>query len=389
MGKRIGSIDLFRGLCIFIMFLSHLGIWWISSEEYQVFFMYVWQPIGRPIAKGSGFILISGVSVALSYSKNIVDDHNFFEEKKRIWRNKSYIRAIVLFIIAILVNLLIMSFDPNAKIYDWWILVTLSICLFCTWELMKLSIKSRIVFGIGWIGLNHFINMLFYNYRNLSIFSDFLMEFFYPIDPGQNSILVFFPFFIFGTVLGSILSNIDFDRTDNMREFFKSFTLPLILASFSAIILGVTFQFPNYIIANTTSFVIFALGLDSLILCLLITLEKKTQINFNPKSSPFYYYSYYSLTLFAFHYIFFPFSFIWALDFITFWYVLFIALVPFTLFLVSMYKKVAGLFSIKYVVTVVSEFIAMKIDEISFQSEEPKAFKNLISKLKINLANKI
>ncbi|MBD3213342.1 MAG: DUF1624 domain-containing protein, partial [Candidatus Lokiarchaeota archaeon] len=367
MGNRVTSIDLFRGFCIFIMFLSHLGRWWISGEDYEIFFILVWRPFGRPIAKGSGFILISGVSVALSYSKNIVHPRNIFDIEARIWRGKSYIRAILLFIIAILINLLIMSFDPTAKIYDWWILVPLSICLFCTWPLMKLSLKTRIILGSGWILLNHYFKIIIMNFKNFSNTTQFLAEFFYPMEPGQNSILVFFPFFIFGTVLGSILSKIDFNRTDNIREFYRTFTIPLLLISSGAILLGVLFQFPLFIEANTTSFVIFALGLDLLILCVLITIEKTSQINFNSKYSPLFYYSYYSLTLFAFHYIFYPFAYIWSLDILSFWFVYTIALIPFTLFLVLMRKKVAGLFSIKYIVNLVGEYMSMKIVENKFR----------------------
>jgi len=384
MGNRIGSIDIFRGLCIFIMFLSHLGIWWLSAEGYTFLSNWIWLPIARPIAKGSGFILVSGVSVALSYSKKIVDHRETYSKEAKTWRNNSFIRAIILFIIAILVNLLITSFDKTAKIFDWWILITLSICLFFTWPLMKLSLKSRIIFGISWLIFNFSLQQILMNYGHMLGMLEFLSDFFYPSDAGQNSIIPYFTFFIFGTVLGSLLANINFEKKANINDFLRTFTLPVILPAVGAIIFGLLFQFPNFQVANTTSFIIFALGLDTLILCVLITLEKNSNRDFNSKNNPLFYYSYYSLTLYALHYIFYPFGFLWSLDFMSFCVIFSIVLIPFTLFLVFMYKKVAGLFSIKYVVGVMSEFITVKIDEIKFKSE-PKAFKNLISKLKINV----
>ncbi|TFF85514.1 MAG: DUF1624 domain-containing protein, partial [Promethearchaeota archaeon] len=291
MGNRIGSIDIFRGLCIFIMFLSHLGIWWLSTEGYTFLSNWIWLPIARPIAKGSGFILISGVSVALSYSKKVLNHQDKFNEETRVWRNNSFIRAIILFIIAILINLMITSFDKTAKIFDWWILITLSISLFFAWPIMRLSLKFRIVLGISWLIFNFTIQNILMNYSHLSSMLDFLKDFFYPSDAGQNSILPYFSFFIFGTVLGSLLARINFEKKANVKDFIKNFTTPLILSAIAAMIFGILFQYPNFQIANTTSFIIFALGLDTLILVGLITIEKNSRRDFNSKKNPLFYYS--------------------------------------------------------------------------------------------------
>ena len=76
---RLKSIDIFRGLCMAWMILNHLIDWWLKSEFdwlYTITIMVI-DPIGA-----SGFLFISGVSIALSYRKRLnkvqeSKDYNF------------------------------------------------------------------------------------------------------------------------------------------------------------------------------------------------------------------------------------------------------------------------------------------------------------------------
>ncbi|TXT64578.1 MAG: putative Acyltransferase family protein [Promethearchaeota archaeon] len=387
MGYRIGSIDIFRGFCIFLMFSVHFAMWWLSPDVYMNYFHYIYRPFGRPIAKGTGFILVSGASIALSYSNKMSNFHEKSEEKINILKNSSYIRAVLLFVIALGINLLLMTVDQNANIYDMWIVLTMSICLFFTWPLMKMSVKARMFLGIGCLIFNFFFHNFMINISTTSSFTMLLMDFFYPADPQQNPIIPFFPFFVFGTVLGSILSKIDFEKKDDMKEFLNIFTFPVLIISIGALIFGFLFQFPNYHIGNTTSFVIYSLGLTTLILSVLITIEKFSKRNFNTKYNPLFYFSYYSLTLFIFNYLFYPFTIIWNLDPITYWIVFSVFIVFLIVFLIFMYNKVAGLFSLKYFVSVMGDYISFKLVERKSISK-PEAFQNLVAKLKTNIIPK-
>jgi len=62
--QRFKSIDIFRGLCMSWMFLGHLIGWWIKPEFIwlESLAFSIFDPIGA-----SGFLFISGVSMALSY----------------------------------------------------------------------------------------------------------------------------------------------------------------------------------------------------------------------------------------------------------------------------------------------------------------------------------
>jgi len=383
MSNRIGSVDFFRGFCMFLMLLGHLSVWLMSPAAFQIQEIFIWIPL-EPIAKGTGFILISGTSIALSFSKRRVDLIDPYDEKTRIIRNGSYFRAFILFLIAFIMNIVLLSSSSNAKIYDWWILFTLSICLIFSWPLMKLSINQRILLGIILLIFNYFFHQILL-YGNSSNLSSFLLDFFYPSDSRQNPIFLFFPFFLFGTVIGSLLVEKDFGKNEDLPGFFKRIFLPIALPSIFCILFGIFLDFPTFLITNSFSYIIYALGLNSLIITILLTFEKTTNFNFNSKYNPLFYFSYYSLTFYLLHYSGMLFGFL-SLNYWTFWLVFCRVLVILTVFLHIMYRLVAGLFSLKYFVSILGEYLSLKTEEILYK-HEASALDNLMKKLKLNLSS--
>ncbi|MBD3213341.1 MAG: hypothetical protein GF311_12095 [Candidatus Lokiarchaeota archaeon] len=383
MSKRLGSVDFFRGFCMFLMLLGHLSLWWMTPIDFRFQELTLWIPL-EPIAKGTGFILISGTSIALSFSKKKTDYSDLYKEDFRILRNSSYIRAGLLFIVAFLMNFAMIFIYPNSKIFDWWILFTLSICLFFSWPLMKLSIKQRILIGLTLLVFNYFFYQLLLFYTPFSEFCASLMEFFFPSDTRQNPILSFFPFFLFGTVIGSYIKDVNVEKTENAKDFLKRITLPLALPSIVAIIFGVLFKFPTFLVSNSYSYIIYALGLNTLLITILLTIEKFKDFNWNSKYNPLFYLSFYSLTFYMLHYIFLLFAGIINLSYWVFWGVFWVIVVLFTIFFSLMYRLIAGLFSLKYLVSVAGEYLSLKIEEF-FYNKKTNAYENLITKLKFNI----
>jgi len=365
------------------MLLGHLSVWWMSPAAFQIQEITLWISL-EPIAKGTGFILISGTSIALSFSKKRVNFMDEYDENTRILRNSSYFRAFILFLTAIIMNIALLSSSSNAKIYDWWILFTLSICLIFSWPLMKLSINQRILFGIVLVIFNYFFHQILL-YGSVSNLSSFLLDFFYPTDSRQNPILQYFPFFLFGTVMGSFLVEKDFGKNEDFLGFLKKIFLPLALPSVFSILFGIFLNFPNFLTTNSFSYIIYALGLNSLIVSILLTLEKATNFNFNSKYNPLFYFSYYSLTFYLLHYSGMLFGFL-SLNYWTFWLVFCAVLVILTVFLHIMYRLVAGLFSLKYFVSILGEYLSLKTEEILYK-HEASALNNLMKKLKLNLSS--
>ena len=62
--QRLKSIDVFRGLCMFWIVLTHLIDWWLKSEYiwFHRITVMIFDSFGA-----SGLLFISGLSIALSY----------------------------------------------------------------------------------------------------------------------------------------------------------------------------------------------------------------------------------------------------------------------------------------------------------------------------------
>ena len=152
---RLKSIDIFRGVCMAWMVLNHLIDWWLKSEFswlHKVTIMII-DPIGA-----SGFLFISGISIALSYRTRlnkvrVLKDYNF-----RMVRNSYLFRAFFIFLIALVYNIPVaIYFKDPSMIWTWFVLLTAAISLFLAWPLLKTSKLFRISIVITIIILHFFI----------------------------------------------------------------------------------------------------------------------------------------------------------------------------------------------------------------------------------------
>ena len=92
--QRLKSIDIFRGLCILWIVLTHLIDWWLKSDFiwlHRVTVM-IFDSFGA-----SGLLFVSGLSITLSYRNKLIkvntnDDYTF-----QILRNSYLLRAFFFF----------------------------------------------------------------------------------------------------------------------------------------------------------------------------------------------------------------------------------------------------------------------------------------------------
>ncbi|MBD3215416.1 MAG: DUF1624 domain-containing protein [Candidatus Lokiarchaeota archaeon] len=383
MKKRIGCIDFFRGICIVWMIFGHLFVWWMDYS-YVPFFYDSIVPLFEPLG-AAGFIFISGVSLQYSYSKKLNESEIEKKIDNRVLRNTYFIRATILLIIAIFFNLGTYIQEPGiSHIFSWWILFTISITLFLYWPLMKTSIYSRFIIGILILILNPILQTLLNTYSTWSPLIHIINQFLYPIDDRQNPLIPFLPFFIFGSCLGDLIKDIDFNRYDNNKTFLRKFSYPLIFLSIFLILFGIFFQFPLFILRNSYTWVIYSLGFMILVFTLLIISEKFEFINFDSKYNFLFYYSYYSFSIYLVTFIFMIFP-VPKLNLYNFWFFYFLTMSLTTIALKLIYESVKGLFSIKYIMSRVSEFLTLKIEE-KFYNQEVIKISYLIERLKINLS---
>ena len=359
--QRFKSIDVFRGMCMSWMFLGHLIDWWIKEEFYwiQGVTVSIIDPIGA-----SGFLFISGVSIALSYRNRI----NKVEVLKVISysrvKRSYYLRASFLLIIALIYNLAIAIAMPNLSwIWTWFLLMTAAFSLLISWPLFKVSKKFRIVIGFSIWFISQFMYAIFVPFQNQENLQGVLYHIFYN-DISQDPLLIFFPFFLFGTTVGDIIN--DLNKNKNLvhrRKLFKQKMLfPICGTSLLLISFGILFCFPNFLIRSSFSWLIYTLGIDLMILLILITLEEYNIFKTKKNYRVFFYFSYYSFTVYLGH-NFLYFIFYRSLDLVQIWIASFLTFVIFSLVLRQIYKRWGWKASLKSVLGKLSIKSAGKIEE--------------------------
>ncbi len=355
---RFKSIDIFRGICMGWMFLGHLLEWWIKPEFINVnnFTHIILDSVGA-----SGFLFISGVSIALSYRNRIYKIEVLKEFTKIRARNSYLLRALFLLIIAIIYNLSVaLAINDLSYIWSWFVLLTASISLLLAWPLLKLAKYIRI--GIGftiWI-LNRFLFEFLATYvGQLNIFGGAFFLLYNK--PQLDPILAFFPFFLFGTVIGDLISNFKFDNTAPNRNKTLSTLKKYFFIGPILIIIGLFIEIPNFLVRSSLSWLIYSLGIQLTLLMTLFIFEILFMNRIKKSYKFLFYFSYYSFTVYLTHSLL-RFLFLEQLDYISIWFAILITFLIFGLLLKIIYRYWKGLFSIKIQLGRLSSYVADKIE---------------------------
>ena len=153
--QRIKGLDSFRGFIMFVMVLVHLCEWWLREED--IWFSNLILPLLKLIF-GPGFLLLAGISITLSYRKNLIkitkiDDFNY-----NILKKEYLFRASFILMVALGYNSFVaLQFFNPLDLWKWFMLLTMSISLFLVWPLLKLPKHTKLIIAIlTWI-VNYFI----------------------------------------------------------------------------------------------------------------------------------------------------------------------------------------------------------------------------------------
>jgi len=359
--QRFKSIDIFRGLCMSWMFLGHLIGWWIKPEFIwlESLAFSIFDPIGA-----SGFLFISGVSMALSYRNrmyrvDVVKDISYSRVKLSY-----YLRASFLLIIAIIYNLAIaITINNLSWIWTWFVLMTAAFSLIIIWPLFKVSKMFRIVIGFSIWFVSQFIYTILVPFQNQENLQGVLYHILFN-DFSQDPLLLFFPFFLIGTVVGDVINEINNNKNIELRrkEFKEKMLIPIGIISLLLISIGVLFSFPNFLIRSSFSWLIYTLGINLMILLTLITLEEYNVFKTKKNYRVFFYFSYYSFTVYLGH-NFLYFIFYKSLNLIQIWIATLLTFSIFCLILRQVYKKWGWKASLKAALGKLSFRSAGKIEE--------------------------
>jgi len=359
--KRIKSVDSIRGLCILLMILGHLMDWWIRPEDRWLIHMLF--AFLAPIA-ASGFMFISGFSVILSYKRKVIniEDSNGLTMGKV--KNIYLMRASLLLIVALLYNTAI-AFGINdlTWIWAWNVLQTISVSLLLGWFFLNTSKTFRILVGIVLLVANQlFLPFLLPYDEQINIYGLLFYILFHPLE--QFTILSYFSIFLIGTVVGDLffyvnkISDQEERRHAVKYEFIKfSLLIGIISVSF-----GFIFRFPDVLFRKTFSSLVFSIGFILILLSILLYIEEFEIVKTKKRYRFFYYYSFYSFTIYLAHdplyFLFFD-----QLNALTIWIGLVGTIILITLLLKGIHKKWGRKASLKTQLSILSLIILSKIEQ--------------------------
>lgn len=359
--QRLTSIDIFRGLCMAWMVLAHLVDWWLKPEYawFHSLTVRILDPIGA-----SGFLFISGVSIALSFRTRLRKAKSREDYNHRINRNSYLLRALFIFIIAISYNssIAFVLNDPS-MIWTWFVLLTAAVSLFLAWPLLRTTKFLRICIAISLIiGQQFIVSWLLPFQGNSNIFG-FLFHMLYNII-HQDPILVFFPFFLIGTVIGDIIfSRFSLKNEDGQPVYLKNQTFFLLaMIGIFLIISGILFNFPLFLKRQSFSWIIYSIGINILLLTTFLLIEESNLLKTKKSYKLIFYYSYYSLTIYLAHNLLY-FLFLNELNVINIWFFSIGAFFFIGFILRVIYKIWKEKLSIKVQIGRLSLKIAMKLEK--------------------------
>ena len=361
--KRFKTIDTARGMAIFGMVVGHMLNWWLTEEDLWIYIVYyiILAPLGV-----SAFLFISGASTTLAYRKRLILLKESDEFNMQTVRNMFMLRALILLVIALIYNIVgaFLIFEDLTWIWAWNVLQTIAFSLFIIWPLLKTSKILRIILGIILLIANQLIFEFLLPYQGQINFYGIL--FYILFNPTHEYVILpFFSMFLLGTVLGDFIFELDqIENQEERRAAFKINHIYFIILGVILVIFGILFQFPSFLEHAMFSSMVYSLGLILIIYSTLMFIEELEIIKTKESHRFFYFYSYYSFTIYIAHNLLY-FLFLRQLTVITIWIPIIVTMIILTLLIRFVHKKLGPYASIKFGISVISfVLIVRKKDKI-------------------------
>ncbi|MBD3254006.1 MAG: DUF1624 domain-containing protein [Candidatus Lokiarchaeota archaeon] len=371
--KRIKSIDTFRGLSMLWMFMGHLQLWWIVERDRWIYYLTlsIFDVIGA-----SAFLFISGLSLMISYKKKTE-----YNEHSKSVRNEYLFRTALIFTLAILYNLFIVIATNNPlQLWTWFVLLTIAVSMLLAYPILKYSKILRIFIGVTVWVVNYFLYAYLSTHKEVSASCGLFYYILYNT-PDLDPILSFFPFFLFGTVVGDIIYDIYKHENHVIKRIAlrKKLLVPSLIIGPALVAFGVWFGFPLFFTARSFSWLPYTLGIILCLLSLFLFFEEFVFYNVRKSYKFLYYFSYYSLTIFLTHNILY-FLFYQQLTLIQAWVYIFITTLMVGLLFRFVYMKWGNTLSLKYQIGRLSYNLALLVENVEFRIWFEKFKLKLISK---------
>ncbi|MFW9973419.1 MAG: heparan-alpha-glucosaminide N-acetyltransferase domain-containing protein [Candidatus Odinarchaeota archaeon] len=358
--QRIKSVDVLRGLSIWIMVYGHMLQFWIRPEDFWLkYWLYAFlAPIGA-----TGFLFISGVSATLAYKSNLHTQ----KVSMKTMRNTYLLRALFILIIALFFNLgvaMVFGGGDLTDIWSWNALQTIAISLLLTWPFLKKSKILRLSLATLAITFNQILLITLTPFNGqFNLYGIAYHILFNPID--TYVILNYYGIVLIGSVMGDYLYDLKNGDKLNKKEFLikNRAIIYSIIIGISTTTFGILFFFPNFIIFNSVSSVLYALGLIISFLAVNIVIEVLELIKTKKSHRFLYFYSFYSFTIFLGHNV----LLLLFIDRLNAYFTIWVAVIAFNIILgwllKTMHDKLGIRASLKAGISILSAYLAMKIEK--------------------------
>jgi len=355
MSHRVKSVDAFRGLSIVVMVFYHPVLWWTISSQIWLLLL-----IRRILfLEASLFIFVSGISVVLSLRNRMDKINDDLTNSNYFVYKEHYSRSLIFLIVAMIYNLVtVIWFSGLWGIWSWYVLFTVAICQIIAYPLIKLSSITRVILTLIIIFITYPLLMVLENLRLNSPNSGWSILYHLIYNPIQEyPILPNLGFFCLGTVCGEIFYKTYKIDEDNLRNiqikkkivrnfFFYGILLMTSSIIYPLLILNDGFAYLN---RNTPLCQLFGIGWALFLIAFFTYLH---DFKFSPewKHKFFFYFSFYSLTLYLAHNIV-AFLFWHILNIVISFIIAAISTIGFWYISKIMYNKYGEKASIKYLIS--------------------------------------
>jgi peptidoglycan/LPS O-acetylase OafA/YrhL len=303
------------------MLITHGFLYWLDSKDAYILIIY------RFISNTflvNGFIFVSGLGFGFSWNHQLEKGTS----KKKIYQ-RSLIRTLIIFILSLIYNIVAVPINDYGwnNIWYWYILQTIAFSRLIGLVLIKIPKRTRFLFLIiliiltpvllNWLQMNKDLN----NIANIIYFI-----LFNQLD--ANSILIFLPFFLIGTIFGQEIFELSEDSINNKL---KKWLLLGFIMLLSGLIIG-SLQYidselgtyyiqklnrnpnwnidalPLFLIRGSYAWCIYSIGWEILILIFvfyIVEVKRKNKgLRLEEKWNILELFGKYSLSIYLYHYIF-------------------------------------------------------------------------------------
>jgi len=353
-----------------VMIFGHMLSWWIISQD-RWLTSAIHSILGDIV--GIGFLFVSGLSAAIFFRNRLTKAEASIEYSLEQVKSEYLFRGLLILIIALLYNIFISigTLDP-LNIWKWFIPLTIAISLLLAFPLLNISKSFRLLIAVGFWITHYYILSLLLPYQGQANLFGVLYHILYN-SKGLHPILCYFSFFLIGTVFGDVIYEIYLINEQKERRLAikNKVLLPSLIIGSILIIIGVLTLFPSFLAHATVSSTVYSLGVILISTSVLLIIEEFEVINVERSYRFFFYYSYYSFTIYFAHNVLYLILFE-RVNALTIWIFMPLTFLIISLLLRVIYPKLRDKVSIKAQVGKLSARLAIYVKERSKSREIEK-----------------